>query len=145
MRDAAGAGEARLFEHMTELAMDRDDDFGADPVVHGGKLGAAGMARNVDRRLLVGDHLDALLGQLVLDAADGDLVARDLLGGKDDEVAALQAQFVLVEGDPGERRARLPLPARGDDHHLAPGQLHRLVEVDSLRKISQIADALRNT
>jgi hypothetical protein len=144
VRNAAGAGEAGLFEHVAELAVDGDDDLGADPVVHGGKLGPARVAGDMDRSLLVGDHLDALCGQLVLDAADGDLVAGNLLGGEDDEIAPVQAQLVLIEGDPGERGTRLPLPARGDDHHLAPGQTHGLVKIDRLREISEIAHALRN-
>ena len=114
--------------------MDGDDDLGPDPLVHGGQLGAAGMAGDVDLRLAVGDHLDAPGGELVLDAADGDLVAGNLLGREDHEVAALEAQFVLAEGDPGERRARLALAAGGDDHDLARRQLHRLVEIDRRRE-----------
>ena len=87
VRDAAGQGEARLLAHVAHLAMDRDDDLGPDPVVHRGELGPAGMAGDVDRRLAVGDHLDALVGELVLDPADRDLVAGDLLGREDDEIA----------------------------------------------------------
>ncbi len=124
--------------------MDGDDDLGPDPVVHGGELGPAGMAGDVDRRLAVGDHLDAFRGQLVLDSADGDLVAGDLLGREDDEIARVERQLVLAEGDAGERGAGLALPAGGDDHHLAAGQSHRLVEIDHFREISEIADALRN-
>ena len=90
VRDAARPGEARLLHHVAHLAMDGDDDLGPDPVVHGGELGAAGMAGDVDRRLAVGDHLDAALGQLVLDAADRDLVAGDLLGREDDEIARIE-------------------------------------------------------
>ena len=119
VRDAARAGEARLLHHVAHLAMDRDDDLRPDPVVHRRQLGPAGMAGDVDRRLAVGDHVDALAGQLVLDAADRDLVAGDLLGREDDEIAAVELQLVLLEGDPGERGARLALPAGGDDHDLA--------------------------
>ena len=90
------------------------------------------MAGDVDRRLAVGDHLDALAGELVLDPADRDLVARDLLGGEHHQIAALEAQLVLAEGDPGERRARLALAAGGDDHDLVARQAHRLIEVDRL-------------
>ena len=38
---------------------------------------------------------------------------------------ALELDLVLVEGDPGERRAALALAAGGDDHHVAPRQRHR--------------------
>ena len=81
-------------------------------------------------------------GELVLDPADGDLVAGDLLGREDDEIALRHAQFVLAEGDPGERGAALALAAGGDDHDVARRQLHRRVEVDRLGEIGQIADAL---
>jgi hypothetical protein len=122
--------------------MDGDDDLWADPLVHRGELGPAGMAGDVDLRLAVGDHPDAPRGKLVLDPADGDLVAGDLLRREDDEIPFRHAQLVLAEGDPGERGAALALAAGGDDHDVARRKLHRRVEVDRLGEVGQIADAL---
>src|SRR5687768_11315390 len=91
LEDALGhalrARETLVLGHVAHLAVDGDDDLGPDPAVHGGELRPAGMAGDVDVRLPVRDHLDAAGGELVLDPADGDLVARYLLGGEDDEVA----------------------------------------------------------
>ena len=52
------------------------------------------------------------------------------------------AELVLAERDARERRARLALPAGGDDHHLARRQCIAVVEIDDLREIGEIADAL---
>gem|GEM_PF-4242171 len=98
----------------------------------------------MDRRLAVGDHVDAPCGELVLDAADCDFVAGNLLRREDDQIAALEGQFVLAEGDPGQRGAGLALAAGGDDHDRLARQLHRSIEVNHIRKISEIANTLRN-
>ena len=45
---ARSQGEARLLGHVPRLAVDRDEDLRADPVVHLRQLGAAGMARDMD-------------------------------------------------------------------------------------------------
>ena len=97
MRNAACSGEAGMLHHVAHLAMDRDDDLRPDPVVHRRQLGPAGMAGDVDRRLAVGDHVNSLAGELVLDPPDRDLVAGDLLGREDDEVAAVELQLVLLK------------------------------------------------
>ena len=51
MGNALAPGEAGLLGHVAHLAMDGDDDLGPDPFVHGGELGPAGVARDVDRRV----------------------------------------------------------------------------------------------
>ena len=48
----------------------------------------------------------------------------------------------LPEGDAAERRARLALPAGGDDQHLIARQAHRFVEADRRREILEIARRL---
>ena len=71
--------EPRMLGHVPGLAMDRNDDLRPDPVVHCGKLGPAGMARDMDMRLPLGDISTPSVGELVHDPPDRDLVARDLL------------------------------------------------------------------
>ena len=78
----------------------------------------------------------------VHDPADRDFVAGDLLGREDHRVALDQLELVAAERDPRQRRARLALPAGGDDHHLVARQAHRLVEADGLGEIEQIAGGL---
>ena len=70
---------ARLFGHVPPLAMNGDRNLRPDPPVHRLELGLAGMARDMDMRLLLGDHLDAARREQVLHAPDRELVARDLL------------------------------------------------------------------
>ncbi len=71
--------ETGMFGHVAELAMHRDQDFGANPVVHRRQFGATGMAGDMDERLTIGDHPHAFFGQRILDAADRDFVAGNLL------------------------------------------------------------------
>jgi hypothetical protein len=70
--------EAAVFVEVARFAVHRDQDSGPDPLVHGGKLGPAGVAGDVDMGLALGDHPHVRLGQRVLDPADGDFVAGDL-------------------------------------------------------------------
>jgi hypothetical protein len=84
--------EARLLVHVADLAMDRQQDLRADPAVHLGQFRPPRMAGDMDEGLAVSDHLDALLGKLVHDLADRDLIARDLARGEDDEIALVQLE-----------------------------------------------------
>ena len=63
---------------------------------------------------------------------------------EDDRVALAELHLVIAERDPAERRARLALPARGDDQHLAPRQAHRLVEADRRREVAEVTGRLRH-
>ena len=72
-------------------------------------------------RLALGDDQRAEVAQRIHDPADGDFVARDLLRREDDRVALGELQLMLAERDPAQRRARLALPAGGDDQHLYLG------------------------
>ena len=77
------------------------------------------MTGHVDMRLPLGDDLHAKVGQLVHDPADRDFVAGDDPRREDDRVAFAKLQLVRAAGDAAERRARLALPAGGDDQHFA--------------------------
>ena len=122
--------------------MDRQQDFGTDPAIHGFEFGATGVAGHMDFGLTVGNHQDILLRQRILDAADGDLVAGNLLGREDDRVALRQLYRMTVERDAGQRRTHLTLAAGGDDHHLAAGQVHDIVPIDGRREILEITGRL---
>ena len=139
---AARQGEPRLLGHVAGLAMDRDDDLGPDPVVHLLEFGTAGMARNVDVELAIGNGDRTEIAQRVHDPADGDFIARDLLGREDDGVALDQFQFMASECDPRQCRAGLALPAGGKDHHLVARQAHGFVEPHRLGEVEQITIGL---
>ncbi len=74
------------------------------------------MAGRVHQPVAVGDHADAALGERIHDADDVVLVAGDGARREDDDIALghLDARMV-VEGDAGERGARLALAA-GEQH-----------------------------
>ena len=144
MGDAARLPDPRLFGHVADLAMDRDEHFGFQPAVERFQLGPPRVARDVDQRLPVGHHLDAARGELVLDLADRDLVARNLARGKQHDVARRQLNRVVEVRHPAQCRTRLALPAGGEDQHLSARQAHRCVEIDRRREILKIAIVLRH-
>ena len=97
---------------MAGLAVDRDRDLRPDPAVHLLQLVAAGMARDVDEVVDLGDHLDTLAHELVVQVEERALVAGDDLRAEDHRVAGVQPDpGVLAGGDAGEGAARLALAA----------------------------------
>ena len=117
--------------------MHRHQDFGPQPAIERLEFGAAGVAGDVDLALPVGHHHDPALGKLVLDPADGNLVAGNLAAREQHDVALVRLDRVIVLGNARQRRARLALPAGGHDQHLAARQAHRGVEIDRLREMLQ--------
>ena len=106
----------------------------------------AGMTGDVQRRVAVIDDLRALLKQLVNDAADRDLVARNGRGRDDDAVAGVDRDlFVLGKRHTVQRRHRLTLAAGADDNGLAARQAADLRHVhhDAVRNV-HIAELRRN-
>ena len=79
--------EPRLLLHVAYLAVDRHEDLGPQPAIDRLQLRPPGMAGDVDFALPVGDHLDAAIGEQVLDAADGELVAGNLAAREQHDVA----------------------------------------------------------
>ena len=94
------------------LAVDRDDDFRPDPVVHHLQFRAAGVTGDVNMRLLLGDDQRAEVRQLVHDPPDRDFVAGDDPRREDHRVAGGQLELVAARRDPAQRRARLALARR---------------------------------
>ena len=143
---AAVLGQLGMFFHVAAFAVHRDGDFGPDPFVHGFQFRLTGVAGNVHMGLFFSDDVDAARGQRVLDAADAEFIAGDLLGGIDDEIARLQTQLgVAAFGDAAERRHRFALRARAQDQNLVARQAHRRVPIDGFGQVFQIASGAGDT
>ena len=77
-----------------------------------------GWPGDVDEMVALGDHLDALADQLVVQVVEGALVAGDDLGAEDHRVAGLEPHpRVLAGGDPDQGAARLALAAGAEIEH----------------------------
>ena len=113
---------------MRRLAMDGNEDLRTDPLVHLLQFVAARMAGNMHQRIAVGDDLDALLDQAVLDVDDRLLVAGNGARGKDHRVAGGERDMAhLVAGKLGKGGARLALAAGQDDHDLVARDIAEFV------------------
>ena len=89
------------------------------------------VAGGVDRRVAGGDDLAADAVQAVDDLVDRALVAGDRRGGEHHGVPLVQLDGrVVAVGHAAQRRQRLPLAARGDDHELVVGELVDLARLD---------------
>ena len=75
----------------------------------------------MDIALAAAHQHDAAFGELVLDRTDRDLITGALPAGEQDHISRRQFDLVVALGYARERRARLTLPAGGDDQHLAAG------------------------
>src|SRR5262245_66523492 len=119
---------------MPALAVHRDGDAGLDPAVELLELAAAGVPRDVDGLILVGDDLDAQIRQAVLHAPHGLFVAGDGARRKDHAVALLALDIgMLALRDARERRARLTLAPGAQSDDLArrePGEDGFVVEFE---------------
>jgi hypothetical protein len=62
---------------MHSLAMHRHQHFGLEPAIELAHLAATGVAGDMDETVIGGDHLDALIDQLILDIDDFTLIARN--------------------------------------------------------------------
>src|SRR3546814_18170667 len=82
--------EARLFVHVADLAMHRQDELRAQPAVECGEFGLPRMAADMDMRLLFGDGQHVLPRVLVNDPPDSDLIPRNLIRRADECVTRLQ-------------------------------------------------------
>src|SRR5262245_63741887 len=109
---------------MPALAVHRNGDAGLDPAVELFELAAARVPRDVDGLILVGDDLDAQIGQAVLHARHSLFVAGNRTRGKDHAVALFEFDIgMLTLGDTRERCARLALAPRAQGHDLARRKL----------------------
>ena len=97
--------QALVGVQVARLAVDRHGDLRPDPAVHLLELVAAGVARDVDEMVLLGDHLDALTDQQIVQVEQRALVAGDDLGAEDRRVAGLELDpRVLAAGDAHQGR-----------------------------------------
>src|SRR5262249_15835705 len=120
----------------------RDQNLGPQPAVKRLQLWPAGMSRNMDRTLAIGNDLDIAVGQTVLDAADGKLVAGYLTAREKHDIASLERDRMGALGNAQKRGARLALATGGDDQYFAARQLHRRIEIDRRREMLEIAARL---
>ncbi len=140
VRHLAGLRQFGVAVEVAGLAMHGDGDRRAHPLIHLDQLVARRMAGDVDEMVAFGDHLDAHHGELVLQAADRDLVAGDDARGKDHHVVLGQFDIgMVVAGDPRQRGARLALAPGADDQDLVAGQRHRLFLGHERRDVGEIA------
>ena len=108
------------------------------------QLAGAGVAGHVHHRVALVHHVGAPAGQAVDDPVDGVLVAGDQAAGQDDGVALLDVHEVVVAlGDPAQRRERLALAARREQHLPLGRQLGEVLDVDQHafgdRQVAQVA------
>ena len=127
-----------VFAEHAVLTVHRDEVVRLCQCEHHLQLLLTRMAGDVQRCVAVIDDLRALLEQLVDDAADRDLVARNGRGRDDDTVACVYRDLLVL----GERHAvqcrhRLALTAGADDDGLAARQTADLRHVhhDAVRNV----------
>src|SRR5262245_62255194 len=124
MLDAETLGESGMSFERPALAVHGNGDAGLDPAVELLELAATGMARDMDGLVLVGDDLNAQIGQAVVHARNGLFVAGDGARGKNHAVALFEFDIgMLALGDARERRARLALAPRAQGDDLARREL----------------------
>src|SRR5215510_15214538 len=98
------------------------------PLIHGHELVARRMARDMHKMIALRDDLDPELHQLVLQLADGALVAGNDARGEHHGVALLECNvWVFLPGNAGESRARLALAPGADHQHLLARQIADVV------------------
>ena len=138
--DAHLARELGLRLQMARLAVHRHDDLRPHPAVHLAQLVAARVTGDVHQRFVVGQDIAAVARQVVLDAPDRLLVARDGARGEDHDIALVERDLrVLLLGDARERGARLALAAGAQQHDVAAVEVGELVLVEVLEALRQVA------
>ena len=145
MRHAARAGKRGMLGQMQRLAMRRNRNLRAHPVIHHRHLGAARMTRHMHEIGAVGNNLDTLLHEAVDDGAHSLLVAGNSARGKYHAVAWRQCNVgMLVLRDARHRRARLALRAGDQRHHLVARQAVIDIGGEKIRHAVKIAAVARH-
>ena len=125
------AGEARLRREHAELAVHGHDVPRPQEGEDRADLLGVPVAGDVHGRDLLVQHLRPGLGEAVDRVVHPQLVPRHRLRRDDDRVALLDLHVrVVVVGHPRQRRHRLALAARAEDHRLLGPQELELVGLD---------------
>ena len=125
---------------MPGFAVHRHDDLGAQQAVHAPQLIAPRMPGDVHQRFVVGEDIAAGAREVVLDAPDRLLVARNGARGKDHDVALVERDLrMLLFRDARERRTLLALAAGAQEDDVAPRQRLELVLVEKAEALRQVA------
>src|SRR5262249_33904894 len=102
---------------MPRLAMHRNRHPRLYPGIHLFEFLPTRVPGDMHQGIGVGNELAAAIDQLVVDAANGALIAGDGARRENHQVAALQADMrMLTLGDARHRRPWLTLTARTQDH-----------------------------
>ena len=107
------------------------------------------MARDVNGRVLIGDDLDLHVGQSVLNARHGLLIAGDGAGGEDHPVALRELHVgMLGLSDARHGGAGFALASGAQSHHFAPRQfgegrflMEGKIGVEIARRLRRLDDA----
>src|SRR5207247_2739825 len=122
--DAEPLGKSRMGLEMPALAMHRDGNVGLHPAIELLELAAAGVTRDMNRSVLIGDDFDLVVGQPILHARHRLLVAGDGARGEDHPVAGFELHIgMLAKSDAGHGGARLALAAGAERYHLVRPEL----------------------
>jgi hypothetical protein len=109
-RDPGLLREPAVRREHPELAVDRHHRLRAEQAEQRPQLLRAGVAGDVDRRILLVQHLGPVARQAVDGVVHAQLVPGHRAGGDDDGVAPLDLDGrVVVVRDPRQRRERLAL------------------------------------
>ena len=120
VRHADFLRQPRVMDEMPQRAVHGDEELRPRDVEHQLQLFLAGVAGDVDVRLLVMHDLGAAAIEVVDHVRDRALVAGNRARGDDHDVALLDRDLlVLADGHARERRRRLALRAGGEDDQLA--------------------------
>ena len=115
-------GKLRMALEVTLLSVDGNEELGLHQGVDDFQLLLAGVARHMEVRQLVIDHLRALPIELVDDGGNGLFVAGNGRGGDQHPVAGLDLHLTVAgEGHAVQGRHVFALGAGGDDHLLVLG------------------------
>jgi hypothetical protein len=129
-RAAGGDRDLPVGAHVPVLAVHRHDVLRFHDVVEQGQVAALGVARHVDVRDPLVDHVAPATRQAVDGPEHGVFIAWDQAGGQDDRVALPHVDVaVIARRHQRQGRVRLALAARGDDH-----QRGRVVVGDVLQR-----------
>jgi hypothetical protein len=125
-----------VVDHVTVLAVHRDEVARTHELMEGAQLALAGVARSVDRLVARVDDLGARSVQVVDDAPDRPLVARNRMRAQYDGVVGAHLEVARVAARQLRQRGqRLALAAGADHADLARGEAVDVLDVDEVGRL----------
>src|SRR5208283_2498505 len=143
--DAMLAREGGVTREMMRLAMRGRRDLGPDPSIKPCDLATSGMARAVHVAIVIGHDLCPEVAELVDEALDLALIARDSPRGEDDAIASGDLdRRMIARGCAGQRRARLALAPRRENDRAVARQRREMLERVERGDAVEIAEFARD-